>query len=296
MRSFYILFFFQAEDGIRDLVRSRGLGDVYKRQALVQYGGGDDMRQAEALVSLALDSAVIPPGLKQTVCNAVDGALGRRVAGTFDCLTSEHLPDTYDRDALQWEAALAISTEPNAGSDWANLYFHGWLYSELLEREGNSLYAAQRFPLVGVFDASDGILAFDPRDVRSAGSGALDAGTVCPADQHIHKIDAYAGGDRDSTIALYMESGMDRDTAEAAVMASEADSNMFHVGADMARIQLNPQGGGSLAWAVCVDLEPGQPPRVQCTCLLYTSDAADEEDSGDLGGRRLIRKKKWSKC
>ena len=27
-------FFFQAEDGIRDLVRSRGLGDVYKRQLL----------------------------------------------------------------------------------------------------------------------------------------------------------------------------------------------------------------------------------------------------------------------
>ena len=26
--------FFQAEDGIRDLVRSRGLGDVYKRQDL----------------------------------------------------------------------------------------------------------------------------------------------------------------------------------------------------------------------------------------------------------------------
>ena len=28
------IFFFQAEDGIRDLVRSRGLGDVYKRQIL----------------------------------------------------------------------------------------------------------------------------------------------------------------------------------------------------------------------------------------------------------------------
>ena len=27
-----VWFFFQAEDGIRDLVRSRGLGDVYKRQ------------------------------------------------------------------------------------------------------------------------------------------------------------------------------------------------------------------------------------------------------------------------
>ena len=30
--SIVCVFFFQAEDGIRDLVRSRGLGDVYKRQ------------------------------------------------------------------------------------------------------------------------------------------------------------------------------------------------------------------------------------------------------------------------
>src|SRR5665648_1283250 len=29
-------------------------------------------------------------------------------------------------------------------------------------------------------------------------------------------------------------------------------------------------------------------------CLLYTSDAADEEDSVDLGGRRIIKKKKKS--
>ena len=28
-----MMFVFQAEDGIRDLVRSRGLGDVYKRQS-----------------------------------------------------------------------------------------------------------------------------------------------------------------------------------------------------------------------------------------------------------------------
>ena len=31
-----VFFFFQAEDGIRDLVRSRGLGDVYKRQGQVK--------------------------------------------------------------------------------------------------------------------------------------------------------------------------------------------------------------------------------------------------------------------
>ena len=37
---FFLCFFlfFQAEDGIRDLVRSRGLGDVYKRQVLIGVG------------------------------------------------------------------------------------------------------------------------------------------------------------------------------------------------------------------------------------------------------------------
>ena len=30
-------------------------------------------------------------------------------------------------------------------------------------------------------------------------------------------------------------------------------------------------------------------------CLLYTSDAADERSSVDLGGRRIIKKKTWMK-
>ena len=37
----FFLFFFQAEDGIRDLVRSRGLGDVYKRQVDLTVLDGD---------------------------------------------------------------------------------------------------------------------------------------------------------------------------------------------------------------------------------------------------------------
>ena len=32
--------------------------------------------------------------------------------------------------------------------------------------------------------------------------------------------------------------------------------------------------------------------REKYTCLLYTSDAADERSSVDLGGRRIIKKKK----
>ena len=37
-----VVFFFQAEDGIRDLVRSRGLGDVYKRQGQHRIRDGAD--------------------------------------------------------------------------------------------------------------------------------------------------------------------------------------------------------------------------------------------------------------
>ena len=53
-----VVFFFQAEDGIRDLVRSRGLGDVYKRQEDIvgkevnAFGGGagDDYAFKETVV------------------------------------------------------------------------------------------------------------------------------------------------------------------------------------------------------------------------------------------------------
>ena len=35
--------------------------------------------------------------------------------------------------------------------------------------------------------------------------------------------------------------------------------------------------------------------RQKNTCLLYTSDAADEEDSVGLGGLRILKKKKQKK-
>src|SRR5664279_482562 len=44
---------------------------------------------------------------------------------------------------------------------------------------------------------------------------------------------------------------------------------------------------------ICTRLHSGVCPA--SPCLLYTSDAADEEDSVDLGGRRIIKKKKKKK-
>ena len=61
----WFFFFFQAEDGIRDLVRSRGLGDVYKRQflhaALETFGHGtfdEDLLPCQ----LVHDLETAPPG------------------------------------------------------------------------------------------------------------------------------------------------------------------------------------------------------------------------------------------
>ena len=52
MRVQCVFFFFQAEDGIRDLVRSRGLGDVYKRQHKDQpYASSTIARKVAAIKS-----------------------------------------------------------------------------------------------------------------------------------------------------------------------------------------------------------------------------------------------------
>ena len=48
-----VVFLCQAEDGIRDLVRSRGLGDVYKRQA-ISPGEAGGYRLRKRLLSVAL--------------------------------------------------------------------------------------------------------------------------------------------------------------------------------------------------------------------------------------------------
>ena len=44
-----------------------------------------------------------------------------------------------------------------------------------------------------------------------------------------------------------------------------------------------------------LEVKQANDPTRQGTCLLYTSDAADEKRGVDLGGRRIIKKKKKNK-
>ena len=55
--------FFQAEDGIRDLVRSRGLGDVYKRQVLGGHGHRATVGRLEDVVRGQHEDAGLGLGL-----------------------------------------------------------------------------------------------------------------------------------------------------------------------------------------------------------------------------------------
>ena len=55
-------FFLQAEDGIRDLVRSRGLGDVYKRQGLCPAERRQILPPLRRRLHQALDDAGVEEG------------------------------------------------------------------------------------------------------------------------------------------------------------------------------------------------------------------------------------------
>ena len=62
------------------------------------------------------------------------------------------------------------------------------------------------------------------------------------------------------------------------------------------RIFIYARSNLQLFSTICAELEQldlsVHDARIYNACLLYTSDAADERSSVDLGGRRIIKKKK----
>ena len=79
------VFFVQAEDGIRDLVRSRGLGDVYKRQVLLLSVG----LIAWWLVASTRKAAVVPSKgqwITEQVYGLVRNSIAKDVIGSHDFL------------------------------------------------------------------------------------------------------------------------------------------------------------------------------------------------------------------
>ena len=76
----FFFVFLQAEDGIRELVRSRGLGDVYKRQPL----GGKDLRSRHP---------GLPDNPALSRCDARDGL--SHAGGSTQSRPPAHPPVSY---------------------------------------------------------------------------------------------------------------------------------------------------------------------------------------------------------
>ena len=97
-----LFFFFQAEDGIRDLVRSRGLGDVYKRQPSARPGG---RRQALRVLS--------PPLPGDHAGEGALGALGGCLLYTSDAADERSSVDLGGRRIIKKKKKLTLSHSAN---------------------------------------------------------------------------------------------------------------------------------------------------------------------------------------
>ena len=85
--SILYVFFFQAEDGIRDLVRSRGLGDVYKRQ---------ELRDVTSSAAELRPEIIIKPDFQRAADQGVSVLTIARIAriatqGDIDAVSYTHL-------------------------------------------------------------------------------------------------------------------------------------------------------------------------------------------------------------
>src|SRR5680860_1806409 len=93
------------------------------------------------------------------------------------------------------------------------------------------------------------------------------------------------------TMALAHRAGLGDLVADTLTLKSEGGVN--------ARLKVPALVAGMVAGADCIDdmdlLRHGGMGRLFTGCLLYTSDAADDLLCVDLGGRRIIKKKKKNK-
>eukprot|EP00831_Metopus_contortus_P026060 TRINITY_DN2226_c0_g1_i2.p2 TRINITY_DN2226_c0_g1~~TRINITY_DN2226_c0_g1_i2.p2 ORF type:complete len:141 (-),score=43.10 TRINITY_DN2226_c0_g1_i2:159-581(-) len=103
----FFFFFFQAEDGIRDVERSRGLGDVYKRQGWVRTKFESWWRNrsktpppktAEEAVKLASDGALAMPRkivVKSTAGEKFDKVIDYELSAIPDYTLEPYWGDPY---------------------------------------------------------------------------------------------------------------------------------------------------------------------------------------------------------
>eukprot|EP00656_Telonema_subtile_P022131 TRINITY_DN23206_c0_g1_i1.p1 TRINITY_DN23206_c0_g1~~TRINITY_DN23206_c0_g1_i1.p1 ORF type:complete len:171 (-),score=34.90 TRINITY_DN23206_c0_g1_i1:117-629(-) len=104
-----MVFFFQAEDGIRDLVRSRGLGDVYKRQWCREHYVSLEVLQSMGMIRRQLRSQLQECGFLND--EGSESEASRDVLEDFDECNQESRQ--HEHDELLLPCVLCSAMFPN---------------------------------------------------------------------------------------------------------------------------------------------------------------------------------------
>lgn len=261
---------------------------------LVRYGGGSDFRESESLLHFAQvgrrNCDVNAELVKEVIARVTEAYAAR----TEDDSLATPLPalGSVAWDSCEWDFAFHVSS-PVRGDDLGrphrcNLFHQGWLLEQAAEQ---GVYGRAAYPLIGILavDASGGIV-YDPGDGDALGEGPsapfVPAGGVLKAaDQHIHKVDALAGGSLEEYVSLLMENGLSQEDATVFAQAEIVGADDYYMGADMARVRLRLARDGedvartsdsSSAIVLCVDLQEPSVPRVLVTFLVVVLSAGTE--------------------
>ena len=162
-------FFFQAEDGIRDLVRSRGLGDVYKRQDINIIDDFECQRNHLAIFYGASDLTVINnPNITKVILDPEDGFL----------LSSE---------------INILSNEPNNEFDYFKYALGAWYYTNKFDKlmgndnNGNPLKQLGNY---GVYLSVEKLIYSENKLNNQGLTAFLRIGL---ADNNVNQVDGYFG-------------------------------------------------------------------------------------------------------
>eukprot|EP00658_Telonema_sp_P-2_P056816 TRINITY_DN45269_c0_g1_i3.p1 TRINITY_DN45269_c0_g1~~TRINITY_DN45269_c0_g1_i3.p1 ORF type:complete len:341 (+),score=56.45 TRINITY_DN45269_c0_g1_i3:30-1052(+) len=301
MKMCFFSFFFQAEDGIRDAQESRGLFDVYKRQEL-------------NIVKARLDGRAFVIGRYYFATLVVDiQSLSSTDAVTLlnnsFIVTTDHALDKLDVPQFALDEGMTImqmcsnapiyiavdgTAIPNEVSSAAAVVVAANTLDipATLETWGSCVLSAVSYTAF-----PDSTVALIARE-NTFGLRVNSSSTLASA---IVGGIVVAGTLRTLTVGV---SG--RDTLQTynntIFMAHVGPADFGDFDNQIMPVRLAPLtlASNRPSWWACSNyIRIGQEEDTALnsipapkTCLLYTSDAADEEDSVDLGGRRIIKKKK----
>ena len=240
---FSYIFFFQAEDGIRDLVRSRGLGDVYKRQV---YRGGNFGTYR----------------IHHAYNDSIGGAIWN-----FDFLSTPNAEDLSSSLVVSEDTIVHALVSGNDGFGFPTHAYY-------LSKSPGAISFSSAADVANGFSAEVGSLSISNNSascVLNEVSGNIFTGNVIYSEansgwnaitllntQEIYNAQMLIDQNGKGYVAAYQ--GNTFQTEETIVYGPDFSTGIK-----------NTESG---------------------ICLLYTSDAADERSSVDLGGRRIIKKKK----